>query len=76
MSECLRRNRSLVWQKALHDKVVEFCLAMGPMQLPPYVLLEIFDWLPLMEHVRHWNKIQLIVGMHHSRRRIVQAKAR
>lgn len=74
LRECLQRNRIVVWQESLHGKVVDFCLTFGPLQLPPYVLLEIFDWLPYMEHVRHWNKIQLINGLHRSRRRIMQAK--
>jgi hypothetical protein len=69
LQAALQRNRTVMWQKSLHDTLLEFCLALGPLQLPPYVLLEIFDWLPLMAHVRHYPKIKLVEGVHHSRRR-------
>lgn len=58
--QLLARNRSLVWQQSLHQKVLEYCLAMASLQLPPYVLLWIFEWLPLMHLVSHHKVIRLI----------------
>ena len=65
--------RSIRW-KTVHGQVVDFCLAIMPLNLPPYVMLEIFDWLPLMEHVRHYNKIRLIESCIRSYRKIEEIK--
>lgn len=42
----LRRNRCIAWRKTVHDRLIEFCIALLPLGLLPYILLEIFDWLP------------------------------
>lgn len=56
----LERNASIVWQKAWHDRIVAFCVSLAPIHLPAYVLLDIFDWLPLAALVNHRRKIDLI----------------
>ena len=55
--------------------MLDICIAFAPMRLPPYVLLEIYDWLPvaypasdenesLMHLVSHVKKIRLIESVH------------
>ena len=47
--------------------ILDICLAMSPMQLPNYVLLEIIDWLPYYEvAVRRLKKITLIENVNRS----------
>lgn len=72
----LARNRSLVWQQSLHDRLLEFCLALGPLEFPPAVLLEIFDWLPLMVHVQRSAKVLLVERIGVSLQRVLQARAK
>ena len=55
----LARNDTILW-KNVHSMLFSFTLIFH--FLPPYVLLEIFDWLPYMHLVRHGLKIQLIVS--------------
>ena len=45
-------------------------IALLPLLLPPYVLLEVFDWLPLMSRVEHKPKIDLIIAVRKSARRV------
>lgn len=33
---------------------------------PPYVILEIIDWLPFAKRFTHMQKIKFIVGVHES----------
>lgn len=33
------------WQD-VNAYLVQFCITLAPLELPPYVLLEIFNWLP------------------------------
>lgn len=72
----LARNRSLVWQQSLHDRLLEFCLALGPLEFPSAVLLEIFDWLPLMVHVQRSAKVLLVERIGVSLQRVLQARAK
>ena len=58
----LKRNKSLCW-KNVHRKVLEFTLIFAPLNLPAYVLLEIFDWLPKMHRVNHVKKIHLMIAV-------------
>ena len=55
--------------------MLDICIAFAPLRLPPYVLLEICDWLPvaydgsdgnesLMHVVSHVKKIRLIESVH------------
>jgi hypothetical protein len=69
----LQRNQSLQWS-FVHAALLGVCVAFSPLHLPPYVLLEIFDWLPLMEHVSHLRKIRLIEGMQRSRKAVLAAR--
>lgn len=52
--------------------IKDVCIAFAPFQLPPYVLLEIVDWLPHIEYERHFKKINLINSMRDSIRKIQQ----
>jgi hypothetical protein len=54
----------------VHQQLLELCIALAPFSLPPYVTLEIFDWLPMMRLVRHGLKIALIVGVQKSLNRM------
>lgn len=46
-----------------HNLLLNYCISFLPLQLPPYVMLEIFDWLPDSsdEYMSHFKKIELIV---------------
>ena len=57
------RNRQILWSK-VRGELLEFTLIFY--KLPPYVILEIFDWLPHMQLVKHYIKIQLICAMKRS----------
>lgn len=55
----------------VHPMLLDICIAMYPLDLPPYVLLEIFDFLPHMRWARHKAKIDLIIGVKKSANRII-----
>jgi hypothetical protein len=42
------------------DEIIGICLAMSSLELPPYVLLWIIDWLPNYDRLSHHKKIHLI----------------
>jgi hypothetical protein len=53
--------KSLQWCN-IQQRLIDICIALSPLDLPPYVLLEIIDWLP------HWatcaphsRKIEFII---------------
>ena len=52
-----------------HDAILSAALALG-MYLPPYVLLEIVDWLPRMGRNSRVKKISLLEGVASSMRRL------
>lgn len=55
------RDIEIHWKRTVFYKLRNFCIVLAPFSLPPYVLLEIFDWLPLMfRYVDHRKKIELI----------------
>ena len=62
------RNRFIQWRK-VHSRLLNFTLIFH--FLPPYIILEIFDWLMHMHLVKHYTKIQLIIAV---KRSIVRAK--
>jgi hypothetical protein len=81
-----RRNRALEWS-LVHANLLDVCVAFSPFELPPYVLLEIFDWLPTrhevqgcnwnqssMHHVSHIKKIRLLEGVQRSRKAVLAAR--
>ena len=60
INKYIKRNKSLQW-KIVHKTIVNTCIAMYPLQLPSYVLLEIIDWFPYWEvGVNRYKKITLI----------------
>jgi hypothetical protein len=50
--------------------LTDIWLAMCPLELPDYVMLEIVDWLELLFYDDHREKIALIQGLSRSRRKI------
>ena len=56
-----KRNQEL----PIHTLLMDTCIALNSLKFPPYVLLEIFDWLPdcLDSDMSHFKKITLIVKM-------------
>lgn len=54
--------------------IKDICIAFTSLALPPYVLLEIIDWLPNIEYERHFKKISLIVSMRNSIRKIQEKR--
>ena len=69
MLDLVCRNRELQWV-FIHSGLLDFCLALAPLNLPVYVLLEIFDWLPNMHLVNHVKKIHLIIAVQNSIRKL------
>ena len=68
--------QALLW-KNVRSRLLDVIIAFAPLRLPPYVLLEVIDFLPvvydgsdenesLMHRVRHGLKIRLIESVHHS----------
>lgn len=70
INKTLVRNQEIVWRKSLHDKIVDFCIGMASLELPPYVLLWIFDELPHMHHASHVKKIRVIEDVMKSIRKV------
>jgi len=68
----LNRNK-LEWSK-IANQIIDICIALQSLNLPPYVLLEIIDWLPLFEYVDHKKKIDLIINVKKSISKIVENK--
>jgi hypothetical protein len=73
-----RRNNEMRW-KNVHRIVLQHCLTLRPLRLPPYVLLWILDWLPPLHHrfqtehlcnydPNHGKKIRLIESIMRDRR--------
>ena len=76
MSDVLAHDtlQALAW-RLIQPRLLDICIAFAPLRLPPYVLLEICDWLPvyyygsdenesLMHLVSHVKKIRLIESVH------------
>jgi hypothetical protein len=61
--------REYQWQ-SVHRRIMTFCLVFAPLNLPPYVQLEILDWLPQCYLSRHIWKIQLIGAIIDSVRKV------
>jgi hypothetical protein len=47
-------------------EIIGICLAMSSLELPPYVLLWIIDWLPNYDRLSHHKKIHLIESVRNS----------
>ncbi len=52
--------------KYAHGDIIGICLAMCKLDLPPYVLLWIIDWLPIYHLLSHHKKIYLIENVRNS----------
>jgi len=50
----------------LRENVMALQLAIYGLCSPPYVILEIIDWLPFSKRFTHMQKIKFIVGVHES----------
>lgn len=61
----LRRDAHFTWH-SVHPLLLGVALAFAPMQLPPYVLLEIIDWLVPFTSTAHVPKIMLLRGVRKS----------
>ena len=51
-------------------EIIGICLALAPLELPPYVLLWIVDWLPRYDLLSHHKKIHLIESVVQSIRKL------
>jgi hypothetical protein len=68
LSKWLNDNKSLRW-KYRHAMVSNITIAMFPLDLPPYVLLEIIDWIYKDNpYSTHYKKIMLIINLYRSMR--------
>ena len=63
----------LEWSK-ISNQIIDISIALASIDLPPYVLLEIIDWLPLFEYVDHKKKIDLIINLKKSISKIFENK--
>lgn len=64
-------NKSLRWNRT-HGCVLDLAIAMFRLELPPYVLLEIIDWLyPDNPYSTHYKKIMLVLGVYRCAKRII-----
>ena len=63
------RNKRIQWP-LVHDVILGICLALLPLDVPPYVLLQIIDFLPDYISVSHVRKINLIQSIYRSNRRV------
>lgn len=59
IDRCLERNNAIIWRD-VQPLLLNFCLAMHSFELPTYMLLWIFDWLPGMHYVNEFKKESLI----------------
>ena len=55
--------------------IIGICLALAPLELPPYVLLWIVDWLPRYDLLSHHKKIHLIESVVRSIRKLNVARS-
>lgn len=75
---CIGLDLTVQWHHYAHRRwtyqwtcIIEFCLVTNSTLLPPYVLLEIIDWLPKMWRWSHMHKITQLIALHKSMRKIV-----
>jgi hypothetical protein len=58
----LERNGAIYWPQVA-PRLLDIAVALAPLTLPAYVVLEIIDWLPLIRLVNHKKKIDLIISV-------------
>jgi len=68
------RNRKQMEWSRISNRIIDICIALHSFNLPPYVLLEIIDWLPLYECIEHKKKIDLIINLKKSISKILNVK--
>lgn len=61
--------------KIRHNELLRICLALAPLGLAPYVMLEIVDWLTYIWAHPHKRKIDLIFGVQRSVVKLVEKRA-
>ena len=82
----LCRNNSLSWPN-VHKLLIDMCIGLLScdtlLWMPPYILLEIFDWLPyeedvisIMHLVPQYKKVFLIEGVVNSMKKLIEQRAR
>jgi len=82
----LQVNKQLQWP-LIHPYLLELCIVLASLRLPPYVMLEIVDWLPTpnaiegvdfnescMHRVSHINKIRLFVRFQEVHNRLLTTR--
>lgn len=63
INNLIERNRNISWI-TVRPLLIDMCVALVPLQLPSYVLLEIFDWFhPDMHKTNRVKKVNLIVNI-------------
>ena len=61
--------------KLLHNDIMDVFIAFNSIELPPHVLLWIIDWLPDMDFVTEYQKMQWIWKLMESRNKQIQSKS-
>jgi hypothetical protein len=60
-----------LWKSFAHANIIDLCIAMAPLDLPPFVLMCIVDWLPNYEPLfAPRAKMRLIVSIRNSIRNL------
>ena len=62
----IRNNIGIRLMRFAQPIIVGICLALASLELPPYILLWIVDWLPRFDKLSHHKKIQLITSVRDS----------
>lgn len=58
-----QRKQSRRLMRHAQQDIVGICLALAPLELPPYVMLWIIDFIPQYAQVSHHDKIELITSV-------------
>ena len=67
----VRNQLSIEWWR-VSSTIIDVCIAMYPLHIPPYVLLEIIDWFPFYNSVNRKKKIDLILNVKKSIEKILK----
>ena len=59
----------------MSNTIIDASIAMFPLDLPAYVLLEIIDCLPFFRFVEHKKKIDLIINVKKSMQKLKKTQA-
>ena len=62
----IRADLAIRLMRYAQPEIIGICLAMSALELPPYVLLWITDYLPSYDKLSHHKKIQLIMSVRDS----------